>query len=91
MNDSTHKIPATVKKGDGCVEITFSDEIPRKLIEDQVKECQNGTCACCTTAFREKVEFFEIIPDKKLKVRVKGDISKEQIMENILSCAPKFV
>lgn len=91
MNDTTNKLPATVQEGDGYVEITFSDEIPRELIENQVKECQNGTCACCTTAFRENVESFEIIPDKELKVRVKGSITKEQIMENILSCAPKLL
>jgi len=91
MKDTAGNIPATVKEGEGCVEITFSDEIPRELIENQVKECQDGTCACCTAAFRENVESFEIIPDKKLKVRVTGSITKDQIMENILSCAPKLL
>ena len=83
-------IPATVEQKNGYVEITFSDQIPRDIIEKQVQECQGGTCECCTPAFREKVESFEVVPDQELKVRVTGDISKDQVMENILSCAPKL-
>ncbi|BCO10579.1 hypothetical protein GF1_29550 [Desulfolithobacter dissulfuricans] len=90
MSGKQKDIPATVEQGEGCVEIIFSDEIPRELIEKQVQECQSGTCQCCTPAFRENVESFEIVPDRELKVRVTGKITKEQIMENILSCAPKL-
>ncbi|NOX15842.1 MAG: hypothetical protein GXP61_07450 [Epsilonproteobacteria bacterium] len=85
------QIPAQIVEQKGYVEITFSDSIPRELIENQVQECQNGTCKCCTPTFRENIESFEIVPDEKLKVRVKGEITKEQIMENVLSCAPKLV
>ena len=90
MNQNENDLPATVEQKDGYVEITFSDQIPRDIIEKQVQECQGGTCACCTPAFREKVESFEVMPDQELKVRVTGDISKDQVMENVLSCAPKL-
>ena len=83
-------ISATVEQKDGYVEITFSDQIPRDIIEKQVQECQSGTCECCTPAFRKEVESFEVVPDQELKVRVTGDISKDQVMENVLSCAPKL-
>ena len=83
-------LPVTVEQKNGFVEITFSDQIPRDIIEKQVEECQSGTCECCTPAFRKKVESFEVVPDQELKVRVTGDISKAQVMENILSCAPKL-
>ena len=83
-------LPVTVEQKNGYVEITFSDQIPRDIIEKQVEECQSGTCECCTPDFRKKVESFEVVPDQELKVRVTGDISKAQVLENILSCAPKL-
>ena len=43
MSNSEQKIPATVTQQDGSIEITFSDEIPREVIEKQVQECQDGT------------------------------------------------
>ncbi len=90
MSQKENDLPATVEQKDGYVEITFSELIPRDIIEKQVQECQGGTCECCTLAFREKVESFEVVPDQKLKVRVTGDISKDQVMENVLSCAPNL-
>ena len=90
MNHNESDLPATVEQKDGYVEIIFSDQIPRDIIEKQVQECQSGTCECCTPAFRKQVESFEVIPGEELKVRVTGDISKEQVMENILGCAPKL-
>ena len=60
------------------------------MIENQVRECQSGTCECCTPEFRSNVESFEIVPDDQTKVRVTGKITKEQILINILSCAPKL-
>lgn len=90
MSQKENDLPATVEQKDGYVEITFSELIPRDIIEKQVQECQGGTCECCTPAFREKVESFEVAPDQELKVRVTGDISKDQVMENVLSCAPKL-
>ncbi len=90
MRDKNEVIPAKVEEGEGYVEITFSDDMPRKLIEKQVEECQRGTCQCCTEAFRKKVKTFEILPDSKLKVRVTGEITKEQIVENLMRCAPKL-
>ena len=90
MSRKENDSPATVVQKDGYVEITFSDQIPRDIIEKQVQECQGGTCECCTPAFRKKVESFEVVPDQKLKVRVTGDISKDQVMENVLSCAPNL-
>ena len=90
MTGQAKGIPATVEQGEEGVEITFSDEIPRDLIESQVRECQNGTCQCCTPAFRKNVDSFEIIPGKKLRVKVTGNITKEQIIANIMSCMPKL-
>ena len=91
MSQKENDLPATVEQKDGYVEITFSEQIPRDIIEKQVQECQGRICACCTPAFREKVESFEIVQDQELKVRVTGNISKDQVMENILSCAPKLI
>ena len=90
MNQKRNGLPATVEQKNGYVEITFSDQIPRDIIEKQVQECQGGTCECCTPAFREKVESFEVMPDQELKVLVTGDITRDQVMENVLSCAPKL-
>ena len=88
--EKENALPATVEQKNGYVEIVFSEQIPRNLIEKQVQECRGGTCECCTPAFREKVESFEVVPDQELKVRVTGDISKDQVMENVLGCLPKF-
>ena len=90
MSQKENDMPATTEQKNGYVEITFSDQIPRGLIEKQVQECQSGTCKCCTPAFRKQVKSFEVIPGEELKVRVTGDISKEQVLENVLSCAPKL-
>ncbi len=90
QEEKENGMPATVEQKNGYVEITFSDQMPRDIIEKQVQECQSGACECCTPAFREKVESFEVVPDHELKVRVTGDISKDQVMENVLSCAPKL-
>ncbi len=90
MNQNENDLPATVEQRNGYVEITFSKQIPKDLIEKQVQECQGGTCECCTPAFRNQIKSFEVISDEELKVRVTGDISKYQVMENILSCAPKL-
>ncbi len=90
MSLRENDLPAIVEQKNGYVEITFSGQIPRDIIEKQVQECQAGTCECCTPAFRKKVESFEVVPDQELKVRVTGDISKDQVMENVLSCAPKL-
>ena len=90
MSQKENDLSATVEQKNGYVEILFSDQIPRELIEKQVQECQSGACECCTPDFREKVESFEVVPDQELKVRVTGDISEEQVLENVLSCAPKF-
>lgn len=90
MDNPEKQIPAVVEQKDGYIEITFSDQIPRGMIENQVRECQSGTCECCTPEFRSNLESFEIVPDDQTKVRVTGKITKEQILTNILSCAPKL-
>lgn len=90
QEEKGNNLPATVEQKKGYVEITFSDQVPRHIIEKQVQECQGGTCECCTPAFRKKVESFEVVSAQELKVRVTGDISKGQVLENILSCAPKL-
>lgn len=57
---NANKIPATVVQQKGSIEITFSDDIPKELIEKQVEECQSGTCGCCTPVFRSNVKSFLI-------------------------------
>ena len=63
MDNPEKQIPAVVEQKDGYIEITFSDQIPRGMIENQVRECQSGTCECCTPEFRSNVESFEIVSD----------------------------
>ena len=81
----------TVKQSENGVELKFSKNIPDKLIEEQVTSCQASTCTCCTPTFREKVESFTSEKTKSgVKVTIKGDITSEQVKENVLSCAPKL-
>ena len=80
-----------VKKVQHGVELTFSNEIPQEVVEQQVASCQAETCDCCTPVFREQVDHFShAITEQGLKVTIAGDITAEQVKENVLSCAPKL-
>ena len=76
---------------DKGVELKFSKDIPIEMVESQVSSCQATTCTCCTPVFREKVESFS---SKKtsdgITVIIKGNITAEQVRENVLSCVPKL-
>ena len=80
-----------VVQKDNAVEIEFSKDLPEEMIEEQVSSCQASTCTCCTPVFREKVEDFSTTTTEEgIKVIIKGDITKEQVQENVLGCAPKL-
>ncbi len=76
------------QKNDG-VELQFSKDIPENAVEEQVSSCVASTCSCCTPLFREKVESFSTSKtDAGIKVKITGDITAEQVEENVLGCAP---
>lgn len=87
---TNEKIPAEINQKEGYIEIKFSVEMPEEAIKKQVSECIEGTCACCTPAFREKVEGFVYLKDNTSSVKIYGSISKEEVMLNVASCAPKL-
>lgn len=77
------------QKADG-VELQFSKDIPNEIVQEQVSSCQAETCSCCTPVFREKVESItSTATENGIKVKITGDITAEQVLENVLSCAPK--
>lgn len=81
----------SVHKVDKGVELKFSNNIPIEMVEAQVSSCEAATCTCCTPAFREKVESFSSEKTSDgIKVIIKGDITAEQVKENVLGCAPKL-
>ena len=78
QKENGNDLPTTVEQKNDYVEIIFSEQLPRNIIEKQVQECQTGKCECYTPAFRNQVKSFEILTDQELKVRVRGDISRDQ-------------
>jgi len=84
------KAPASILQKDGFVEIEFSENMPKEAIAKQVGECQAATCNCCTPAFREKVTKFDTSKLSINKIKVYGTISKDEVKNNVLSCAPKL-
>ncbi len=89
MKNQANQI-ATVEQRDGFVEIIFAAEVPQAIVELQVDSCREETCECCTPAFREKVADFTLISDVATKVQIHGTISKDEVMQNMVSCAPKL-
>ncbi len=84
------KMVQVSQKDDG-VELQFSNSIPNEAVQEQVSSCQAETCTCCTPVFREKVESFtSTTTENGIKVKITGDITAEQVEENVLSCAPKL-
>ena len=89
-SSGSEKIVKISQVKDG-VEMVFSKEVPVETIKKQVSSCQASTCDCCTPAFREKVESFSNEEtDDGIKVKITGDITKEQVQENVMACAPKL-
>lgn len=80
-----------IEQKNGSVEINFPQDMPADAISAQVDSCQAETCDCCTPQFRENVEdFSKVATDAGIKVVIRGDISAEQVRENVLACAPKL-
>jgi len=89
MNNSEEMVKVSQK--DGGVEISFSSDIPQDAVKAQVSSCQAETCTCCTPVFRENVESFTSMESADgMKVMIKGDITEDQVKENVLGCAPKL-
>ena len=81
---------ATVEQKNGFVEITFAEEVPQDIVKTQVSACRDETCECCTPAFREKVDDFNLVLGVDTKVQIYGSISKDEVLQNMVSCAPKL-
>ena len=82
---------ASISKKDGFFEIEFSKQMPKDVIENQVKQCQAAKCECCTPEFRDKVTDFDVSELKEGKVKVYGEISEDEVKKNLMSCAPKLL
>ncbi len=81
---------AVITQKDGYVEIKFSKDLPKEAIKEQVSECVDETCECCSTEFRENVEGFEYSDEDGSKVKIFGKITKKDVEANVTSCTPKL-
>ena len=77
-----------VKELHDGIEITFPQGVKPEIIERQVEQCKKGTCKCCTPSFHKDVTSIEIIRETHTKVHIKGNITRSQVVENLLGCAP---
>ncbi len=87
----TNNKKPNVSQKDGYVEIEFSKEMHKETIKEQVSECVNETCECCSPEFRENVSNFEVEEGENIKVKIYGWITKDEVEQNVVSCSPKLV